>query len=54
MPSTLSTPASRRFAKARSTFVHEVFWVRIAPAITSKGVSAGHQCCGPQARDSLR
>ncbi len=37
----------RRRATAFSTCVHVVFWVRIAPTITSKGESAGHQCWGP-------
>src|SRR5271165_4079522 len=54
MPATLSLLAARRLAIARSTFVHEVFCVRIAPTMTSNGVSAGHQCCRPQARASLR
>ena len=35
-------------ASARSTFVQAVFWVRIAPTITSKGVLAGHHSCGPK------
>ena len=33
---------------AFSTFVHEVFWVRNAPTMTSKRDCAGHQCCAPQ------
>src|SRR5271165_1765090 len=53
-PATLSIPAARKLARARSTFVHEVFWVRMAPTMTSNGVSAGHQCWRPQARASLR
>src|SRR5262249_31876132 len=43
-----------KLASARSTFVHDVFWVSIAPMITSNGVSAGHQCCAPQLVLSLR
>ncbi len=33
---------------AFSTFVQAVFWVRIAPTITSKGASAGHQWRSPK------
>jgi hypothetical protein len=36
------------------TFAQLVFWVRIAPTITSNGVSPGHQCCGPQAAKRRR
>ena len=49
IPATLNKCSRRRFAKANSTFFHEVFCVRIVPTITSKGVSPGHQCCGPSA-----
>ena len=45
----VSICAERRLAIARSTFAHEVFWVRMAPTITSNGVFAGHQCIGPRA-----
>lgn len=34
---------------ARSTLCHEAACVRIAPAIISKDVRAGHQRCGPKA-----
>src|SRR6185437_7174519 len=47
MPSADNKPASRRFEMACSTFFHDVFWVRIAPTITSKAEFPGHQCCGP-------
>jgi DNA helicase-2/ATP-dependent DNA helicase PcrA len=35
--------ADFRLVIAFSTFVHDVFWVRIAPTATSNGVSPGHQ-----------
>lgn len=44
-----SRPAPRKFKIARSTFVHDVFWVRIAPTIASNCVLPGHQCWGPNA-----
>jgi hypothetical protein len=47
----VSICADRRLAMARSTFPHEVFWVRIAPTMTSKGVLAGHQRIGPRFSD---
>ena len=37
-----------RFLMARSTFVQAVFWVRMAPTMTSNRVLAGHQPCGPK------
>src|SRR5579862_1957139 len=49
MPAAESRPAVRRFPIACSTFLHEVFCVRMAPTITSNGVRPGHQCCGPNA-----
>src|SRR5580704_1676711 len=45
----VNTDAALRLARASSTFLQEVFWVRIAPIMISKGVSPGHQCCGPNA-----
>ena len=30
-----------------ATLAQAADWVRMAPTITSKGVSPGHQCCGP-------
>src|SRR5215469_1351694 len=50
----VSAFAARRLPSARSTLFHEVFWPRMAPTITSKALSAGHQCCGPHALASLR
>ena len=44
-----SSPASSRFRTACAAFVQETFWVRMAPIIVSKGVSAGHQCWWPNA-----
>jgi hypothetical protein len=35
---------SLRLVRARSAFVHEVAWVRIAPITISILLSAGHQC----------
>jgi hypothetical protein len=32
---------------ARSTFVQDVFWVKMAPTMTSNRVLPGHQCWGP-------
>ena len=37
-----------------STFAQFVFCVRIAPTATSKGVSPGHQCSGPNVRFNVR
>src|SRR3954452_25130524 len=54
MAETDSASAARRFVIARSTLVHEVFCVRYAPTITSNWDSAGHQCCGPHKRRSVR
>src|SRR6202012_2575137 len=36
-----------RFSIDFSTARHDVFCVRYAPTMTSSGVCAGHQCCGP-------
>src|ERR1700720_2460544 len=47
MATGVSSSAPRSLASAVSTFDHDVLCVKIAPTITSKGVSAGHQCCGP-------
>lgn len=45
-------------ARARSTFVHAVFWTRIAPTRISKRVSADHQgpgsICSKSAVNSSR
>ena len=41
------TSSRFRLAIAFSTLPQLVFWVRIAPTHTSKGVSAGHQWSGP-------
>src|SRR5437870_2604829 len=49
----VSIRSRRRLAMARSTFIQAVFWVRIAPTITSNGVFAGHQCIGPSAAVSV-
>ena len=38
-----SSRSRRKLAIARSTLVQVVFWVRIAPTITSNGLFAGHQ-----------
>jgi hypothetical protein len=45
--------ARLRLASAFSTLVQEVFWVRIAPTITSNGVFAGHQPMGPRAAERV-
>src|SRR5581483_5206183 len=37
----------RRLEIARSTLVQEVFWVRMAPTMTSKRERPGHQPCWP-------
>jgi hypothetical protein len=37
-------------ASARSTLLHEVFWVRIAPTHTSKAVVPGHHPACPYRR----
>jgi len=42
-----SNRAERRLAMARSTFFQEVFWVSMAPAMTSNRERPGHQCWGP-------
>ena len=54
-PNPVRTQLARRAQVHHGTFavIHEVFCVRIALTITAIGVSAGHQCCGPQLRDSL-
>lgn len=39
----VKTRACRRLATARATLVQAVFWVRMAPTITSKRVRPGHQ-----------
>ena len=41
------TPAAFRRWMAFSTLPQLVFWVRMAPTITSNRVCAGHQYCGP-------
>jgi hypothetical protein len=42
-----NTPAAFRFPIAFSTFTHAADCVRIAPTITSNGVSPGHHPCAP-------
>ena len=48
-----SRPALRRFFKAKAAFRQVVFWVRIAPQITSQRVRAGHHPCGPKLSRSV-
>jgi len=47
MASMVQMRAERRFSRALSTFLHAVFWARMAPIAISKGLSAGHQWRGP-------
>jgi hypothetical protein len=44
---TLSARARLRLPMAFPTLDHAVIWARTAPTITWKGVSPGHQPCGP-------
>src|SRR3990172_9959299 len=50
----VSRVSLRKVARAFSTFTQAVFWVRMAPTITSNGVLAGHQFIGPRADAIVR